>query len=173
MAKRTAAEIMEQTRKILEALEKEKARSKDQHRVHVTAADIEKKLKRANSPMFAGHGWSGASPGGLMLYNVQIWNPDPVEVFFLFVHVWVGSGHADPVIGTFLSNVDTRFPRLTEPVFGGLKLKPSTMATLNFSMAVPAGVPKTNYIGNACLMQLNGLDVGNYLDRSGFVFPVQ
>ncbi len=173
MAKRTAAEIKEQTKKILEALEKEKARHKDQYRTHATAEDIEKKLKRANSPMFAGQGWSGASPGGPLLYNVQIWNPDPVEAFYLFVHVWVGSGHADPVIGTFLSNVDTRFPRLTEPTFGGLKLKPSTMATLQFSMAIPAGMQKSNYIGNACLMQLNSLDVGTYLDRCGWVFPVQ
>jgi hypothetical protein len=71
----------------------------------------------------------------------------------LFAHVWVGSGNVDPTVGTFLLNVDTRFPRLTEPAFTGLALAAGEMAMLNFTIKVPSTVEKkTNYIGNSCLM---------------------
>ena len=46
-------------------------------------------------------------------YNLGIWNPDPVQATSLFAHVWVGSGNIDPTVGTFLLNVDQRFPRRT------------------------------------------------------------
>jgi hypothetical protein len=48
--------------------------------------------------------------------NVGIRNPDPSQAIWLFAHAWVGSGNVDPAVGTFLLNVDTRFPRLTEPL---------------------------------------------------------
>lgn len=84
----------------------------------------------------------------------------------------MGSGNIDPVVGTFLLNVDNRFPRLTMPSFSGLTLAAGASATLNFTLKVPATVEKTNYIGNSCLMRFNWHDVGAYLDRGVFVFKV-
>ncbi len=65
-----------------------------------------------------------APPGGTLTGRVGITFPDPSAVpeqSDLYVHVWIGSGNIDPVLGTFLSNVDTRFPRLTEPRPPGLR----------------------------------------------------
>jgi hypothetical protein len=70
-------------------------------------------------------------------------------------------------IGTFLLNVDTRFPRLTEPIFAGLTLAAGASATISFALQVPTTVERTNYLGNSCLMRFNWHDVGTYLDRIG------
>ena len=50
----------------------------------------------------------------------------------LYVHVWVGSGNVDPVVGTFLLNVDTHFPRLTQPKTFGLQLASVAGTLLTF-----------------------------------------
>jgi hypothetical protein len=90
----------------------------------------------------------------------------------IFVHNWIGSGNIDPILGTFLLNVDSRFPRQTMPSFPGTTLAPSASTSFAFNIAIPAGVQKTNYLGNSCLMQFNWHDRGLYLDRSVFVFNV-
>src|SRR5262245_31150114 len=124
------------------------------------------------SPMIVFQTWNGSSPaGGTIYYNVGIWNPDPSQANWLFAHAWVGSGNVDPVVGTFLLNVDTRFPRPTEPAFAGAAISPSSLLTISFTLKVPA-VQKTNYLGNTCLMQFNWEDVGVYLDRSVWPFTV-
>jgi hypothetical protein len=78
----------------------------------------------------------------------------------------------DPAVGTFMLNVDTRFPRLTEPAFAGASISPSSSLTISFALQVPAGVQKTNYLGNTCLMQFNWHEVGVYLDRGVWPFTV-
>jgi hypothetical protein len=74
------------------------------------------------------------------------------DVFSLgFVLIWVGTGNADPIVGTFLLNVDTRFPRLMQPI---LSLTSGSYATLNFSLKIPATVEKgQNFMGQSCLMR--------------------
>lgn len=100
----------------------------------LTPEQIEEKLKRANCPFLAGGAYTGAtSPGGTISSIINIYNPDPTPVDDLFVHVWVGSGNADPTIGTFLLNVDTRFPRLTQPSGGGLQMASGKVAGSRFS----------------------------------------
>ena len=141
----------------------------------VTSEDVERKLNRTNSPMIVSQtgSWTGATPlGGTFTYNLGLYNPDPTQALGLFAHVWVGSGNVDPTIGTFLLNVDTRFPRLTLPGFAGLTLPAGGSTVLTFSMKVPSTVEKTNYLGNSCLMRFNWHDVGTYLDRGVFVFTV-
>jgi len=122
--------------------------------------------------MIVSQGWNSTSPGGSVNYNLGIYNPDPTNAIWLFAHVWVGSGNVDPVTGTFLSNIDTRFPQLTEPKFDGLKLAAGASATLCFTLNVPSTAQKTNYLGNSCLMAFTWHDVGTYLDRGIFVFAV-
>lgn len=175
MAKLTAAQIKEQTRKIQEEIEKQRRRLKtsEQNFTALSPEEIDAKLKRVKSPMIVFQGWSGAAaPGGTINYSVGVWNPDPTPASNLFVHVWVGSGNVDPTTGTFLLNVDPRFPRLTEPPFFGATIAPSTSVTLTYALKVPAGVDKSNYLGNSCLMQFNWHDVGQYLDRGVFPFQV-
>ena len=75
-------------------------------------------------------------------------------------------------MGEALELVDPRFPRLTQPDFFGLQLAPNATQQLNFTLQVPAGVERTNYLGNSFLVQLVWHDPGLYLDRSVFVFKV-
>lgn len=171
-SKWTAAEIKDHTKKILDVVAKLKKENKLANFTGITEEEIAKKFTRINSPMIVSQGWGGTSPGGTINYSLGIYNPDPTTAIWLFAHVWVGSGNVDPVVGTFLSNVDTRFARLTLPAPTGLTLAPGASTTLNFVLKVPSTVEKTNYIGNSCLMQFNWHDTGLYLDRGVFVFAV-
>ena len=171
-SKWTAAQTKAHMEKIQEAVRRHKRENKEEHFTSVTPEEIEKKLKRVNSPMIVFQGWNSTSPGGTVNYSLGIYNPDPNRAIWLFAHAWVGSGNVDPNTGSFLLNVDTRFPRLTQPLFDGLQLAPGASATLTFSMVVPANIEKSNYLGNSCLMQFNWHDIGTYLDRSVFVIGV-
>lgn len=175
-AKWTKAQIKEQTKRILEAVEEHKRLvKKGEGFTAVSPEDIERKLTRVNSPMIVSQSgsWTGSTPpGGTFTYNLGLFNPDPTQAIWLFAHVWVGSGNVDPVTGTFLLNVDARFPRLTLPGFAGLTLPAGGQTVLKFTMKVPATAEKTNYLGNSCLMQVNWHDLGQYLDRGVFVFTV-
>jgi hypothetical protein len=168
----TAEQIKEQTKRIQEAIEKHKRENKEEHFTSITPEEIVHKLKRVKSPMIVSQSWGSAPPGGTVNYGVGIYNPDPTVAIWLFAHVWVGSGNADPTVGTFLLNVDPRFPRLTQPAPTGLTLASNASATLNFALQVPTTAEETNYIGNSCLMRVNWHDVGEYLDRGVFVFTV-
>lgn len=168
----TAAQIKEQTRRIQKAIEKHRQENMGEHFTAVTPEEIKKKLKRVKSPIIVSQGWNSSTPGGTVNYSLGLYNPDPTQAIWLFAHVWVGSGNVDPTIGTFLLNVDTRFPRLTQPTFDGLTLGAGASATLSFALEVPSTVEKTKYLGNSCLMQFNWHDVGTYLDRGIFVFEV-
>jgi hypothetical protein len=175
MAKFTAAKIKEQIKKIQQALEKEKSRYRDQNLtvIEVKPEDIERKLRRMKSPFIIAQSFNASTPaGGTMPYDVAVWNPDPTEAFFVFAHAWVGSGNVDPVLGTFLLNVDTRFPRLTEPEPFGATIEPSSLFHIIFALKVPTGVQKTSYLLNVCLIQFGFFDVGGFLDRGGVPFKV-
>ena len=167
-----AAEIQQHVTKIQAAIEKIKRENKGEHFTSITPDEIEKKFKRVNSPMIISQGWNSTTPGGTVNYSLGIYNPDPAQAIWLFAHVSVGSGTVAPVTGTFLLNVDPRFPRLTQPAFAGLTLASGASAVLSYALKVPATVEKTNYLGNSCLMQFNWHDIGKYLDRSVFVFGV-
>jgi hypothetical protein len=93
----------------------------------------------------------------------------------LYAQLWVGSGNVDPTIGSFLLNVDTRFPRITQPAsFSGLQMAggPATVASLAFNLSVPTGIEPLHYTAQTCLFRAGWLDVGQYLDRAMFVFAV-
>jgi hypothetical protein len=168
----TSAQIKQQTKKIQEAIEKHKGENREEHFTSLTSEEIERKLKRVNSPMIVSQGWSNTTPGGTFNYNVGIHNPDPISAGNLYVHVWIGSGNADPIVGTFLLNVDPRFPRLTQPAFFGLSIPSGANATLSFSIKAPTTIEKASYLGNSFLMQLNYHDVGQPLDRGVFPFAI-
>lgn len=168
----TAAQVKEQVEKIKQVIEKHRRDNKEDHFSALTPEEIEKKLKRVHSPMIVSQGWGSTTPGGTVNYSVGVYNPDPVQANWLFVHIWVGSGNIDPTHGSFLLNVDARFPRLTQPASAGLTLAPGASTTVTFGLKVPATIEKTNYLGNSCLMRLNWHDIGTYLDRGVFVFGV-
>ena len=172
-AKWTSAQIKEHIQKIQAVIKQQKRLvKKGENFTAVTPEDIERKLKRVNSPMIISQGWGNTTPGGTINYNLGLYNPDPSQAIWLFAHVWVGSGNIDPTVGTFLLNVDMRFPRLTQPKFSGLTLAAGASTVLSLTLKVPTAIEKTNYLGNSCLMQFNWHDIGTYLDRSVFVFEV-
>lgn len=167
----TAAQVKDTVKNVEKAVQKFKRENKQANYTAITAEEVERKLKRVNSPMIVFQSWNDAAAGGTVNYNLGIFNPDPTQAVGLFAHVWVGSGNVDPIVGTFLSNVDSRFPRLTQPDFAGLTLASGASGNLRFALKVPT-VEKTEYLGNSCLMQVNWHDVGTYLDRGVFVFTV-
>jgi hypothetical protein len=165
--KKHIAKIQELTK------EAEKQQKPNHHVTVVTPEEIDRKLRRVNSPMIVSQGWTSSAPaGGVINYSVGLYNPDPTQAIWLFGHVFIGSGNPDPVTGTFLLNVDDRFPRLTQPDFAGLNIPAGGSASLSYSIVIPANVQKTNYLGNTALMQFNWHDIGTLLDRSVFVFKV-
>lgn len=126
-----------------------------------------------------------APPGGIIHGRMYVDFADPATVpseSGIYVHVWIGSGNIDPDLGTFLMNVDSRFPRLTQPKVPGLQpgvsqapeipVRPDS-SLLDFKLQVPSHVEQTNYLGNICLMQRAGFDVGTYLGRASFEFRVR
>jgi hypothetical protein len=138
-----------------------------------TADQLRSKLARTNSPMIVFQSWSGSAPrGGALNYTVGINNPDPDPWIWLFAHVFVGPANVARNVDDAVSAVDSRFPRLTMPEFAGLTLDPGVTQSLSFSLEVPAGVDPSNYLGNTILFQSTWHDVGEYLDRSLFVFGV-
>ena len=175
-SKWTSAQIKKHVQNIQQVIEQQKRLVKHgESFTAVTPEDIERKLKRTNSPMIISQtgSWTGPTPlGGTLSYSVGLYNPDPTTANNLFAHVWVGPGNVEPTVGTFLLNVDTRFPRLTQPAFAGLMLTAGASAVLSFALRVPSTVENSNYLGNCCLMRFNWHDVGTYLDRGVFVFTV-
>lgn len=165
-------EVVDHMQKIRKIIEAEKKASKAENFTSVSDEELEIKFLRVNSPMIIWQSWNHTNQGGQVNYRMGIYNPDPTQSIWTFAHVWVGSGHVDPVVGTFLGNIDTRFPQLTEPGFPGLNIAPGNTGVLDFALQVPSSVDETNYLGNSCLMRANWHDVGQYYDRGLFVFKV-
>jgi hypothetical protein len=138
-----------------------------------TEDQLKKKLGQARSPMIIYQSWNGgAAAGGTINYEVGIYNPDPTPWIWLFVHLFVGPGNMVADIGEALAPVDQRFPRLTQPRFDGLTINSGATEHLNFSFTIPAGMQKSNYMGNSFLFQSVWHDIGEYIDRGVFVFEV-
>lgn len=171
--KLTRAQIKAHIKNIQDAMGKQKREAEKRGYLFksLTPEQIEEKLKRANSPFLAGGAYTGGtSPGGTISSVISIYNPDPTPIDDLFVHVWVGSGNADPAVGTFLLNVDTRFPRLTEPSGAGLRMTSGEVAAIQVDLTVPTSVERTNYMEQICLFRW--LEPAQYLDRGMFIFAV-
>jgi hypothetical protein len=168
--------VAEHMSRIHEFLRKQEATAKKEgwNYTSISEDELAVKLSRVHSPMIVFQGWSGfTSPGGSISYSVGIYNPDPQARGSLYAHVFVGAANMAPDVSAALSAVDPRFPRLTMPAFFGLTVAPGATATLQFTVAVPSNVEKTNYLGNTFLFQATYHDLGVYLDRSVFPFGVQ
>ena len=162
----TPEQVTEHIKNIAKAVEKHKKENKEKHFEAITPEEIEEKLKRINSPIISSLGYGGATPGGTFNFSVAIYNPDPVSFNSLYVCTFVGTGNIDPVLGTFLLNVDTRFARLTGPAnFSGQTLAPSASTSFSYTLNVPAATEKTVYMVNVCLYKRNYFDTGTYYDR--------
>jgi hypothetical protein len=168
----TEAQIKAHIQTIQKIVEKAKRENKGEHFIGITPEQIREKLKHVNSPFITSLGWNSTTPGGTVGLGITVFNPDPTPTSSVFAHVWVGSGNIDPAVGSFLNNVDPRFPRLTEPPFFGLTLASGASTSLTYSIKVPATIEKSNYLGNANLIQVNWFGVGLNLGRAAFVFTV-
>lgn len=143
----------------------------------VRNADQVAERERSSEPFLAGFGWSlSAPPGGIVMGRVTIRFPDPAAVppnSGLYVHAW---------IGTDVSGVDDRFPRLTQPKVPGLQpglsqvpefpAHPDT-ALLDFRLQVPPDVALSVYLGNVALLRRLPFEPDEVLDRTTFAFRVR
>lgn len=169
----TEDEKTKHIKKIQEEVEKhKKSIKKGDNFTSATEDQLREKLGRVNSPMIVSQGWGGAAPGGSFTYSVGVYNPDPVAKGNLICHVFVGSGNPVSDTGTFLLNVDSRFPRLTQTPPFGFSLNPGETKTISFNIQVPSTVQPSGYLGNTALFSINFHDIGTYLDRAVFVFNV-
>jgi len=167
--------IEEQVRSILDeiAQRREEARAKGLNFTALSEEQIRKKLARKVSPLMVWQSWVGSAPSGLTItYKVGIHNPDPTGQFGIFDHLFIGPANPVSDVGAALSTVDTRFPRLTLPEFDGLSIDPATTKYLSFAIKVPMDIESTNYLGNSFLFRAEWHGVGEYIDRSAFVFRV-
>lgn len=150
------------------------AKKKEWNYTSVSEEEITRKLGRIDSPMIVFQSWSGStSPGGSISYTVGLYNPDPVRRSSIYAHVFVGPANMVRDVGTALTSVDARFPRLTMPDFFGLSIPSGGNDSLSFTVDVPCCVQKTNYLGNTFLFGASYHDVGTYFDRSVFPFEVK
>lgn len=165
----------QQVRKVLAVIERHRKEA-TRKRLNFTAPDEEqliKKLPGTKSPMIVFQSWGGSVPkGGTLNYNIGIYNPDAFTQIWLFVHLFIGPANMVPDVGAALATVDSRFPRLALPKFAGLNISSGGSATLNFSIPIPASIEPSNYLGNSFLFRADWHDVGDYFDRSIFVFEV-
>jgi hypothetical protein len=165
----------EKLKSILDEIERHRKAAKDKKLKFTapTKKQIWKKLTKEGSPMIVFQSWSDTTLGGTFNYNVGIKNPDPTRRIWMFNHVFIGPANMDSDVGQALCTVDTRFPRLTLPDFAGLAIDSGATESLTYSIKVPNNVERTNYLGNSFLFRANWHDVGEYLDRSIFVFEVK
>ena len=165
----------EQVGKISKVIERHRKEA-GKKRQKFTAPDeeqLKKKLGKIKSPMIVSQGWgeSTGSPGTIN-YRIGIYNPDAFTQIWLFVHLFIGPANMVPDVGAALATVDSRFPRLTLPKFFGLSIGSGASETLSFSIPIPANMESSNYLGNSFLFRADWHDVGDYFDRSIFVFEV-
>lgn len=187
MAELTASEVEARATQIVETQDQLPGRAHDD--VTFTTVDLndaKQRLAATSDPFFGGFGWTmSAPPGGMVTGNVSVEFPQPDAVptnSNIYVQVWVGSGNVDPAIGTFLLNVDPRFPRLCEPKVPGLRPGTSQVpelpvppgrSLLSFRLRIPFDVEPSVYLGNMCLVRLSPFSVGEVLGRAGFAFRVR
>jgi hypothetical protein len=145
----------EHIRKIEKAVEKHKRKYETDQYTSFRPDEIERMLSLSNNPWIIGYGFNTSTPGGTLPLSVGIYNPGALNGTNLYIHVWIGSGIVDPTGDTFLLNVDTRFPRLTEPGFPGLIVNSLSTADINLTLDIPATIEKTKYLLNICLMKIS------------------
>jgi hypothetical protein len=166
--------LKEHIRNIEKAVKKHKKENKGKRFTFVPPDEIESRLKPANTSIF--HSISSAQRVRLGQTNhcsVGIYNPGPDRSGPLAVHVWVGFHIVDATGGTFLLDVDKRFPRLRQPPYSpGIEVDADSYVTLGgFPLAIPTTVEKTGYVVNACLVE----ELWGYhklLDRAIIAFEV-
>ena len=174
MEEKKIAHVSEKAKTLLAEIEKhrEEAKKKGLMFTALSEDEVFRKLTKKKSPMIVWQSWNSAAPGGSINYSVGIHNPDPDQKIWLFCHVFVGLANIAEDVSDAVSAVDSRFARLTLPDFSGLSIASGATNSLSFSLPVPTNVERTNYLGNCFLFMSTWHDLGEYLDRSLFVFKV-
>jgi hypothetical protein len=175
MAVRSAADVAKawKTAEAEIARERKNRERKGETFTGLTKEEFEKKMKRVDSPMIVWQSWSGsAPPGGTISYTVGVQNPDAFGWVWLAVSVSIGNRNAIVSNDEFMTTFDARFPTYAKPATTGFSLAAGATTSQAFTIKIPAGVEKTGYFANACLVQLNWHDVGKYLDRGLCFFDV-
>jgi len=86
----TPAQIKNHIKNIQEAIEKQRRKheQKGEQFVSITPEQIEKKLKRVNSPFITGHGYNPkTTPGGTVPYVLYFYNADTTQYGLVFAQL--------------------------------------------------------------------------------------
>ena len=159
--------------KVREAIEKHRKAGKFEHFDALTDEEIEKKLKRTNTPFISSLGYSSnTTPGGSFTFSAGVSNPDPVTVSEMYVYTQIGPGLAVTDNGIALLAVDDRWNRLAAPAPFGLSLPSGGFGSASVTIKAPSNIEKTTYFASVFLLRRQAFDVSLVLDRAGFAFAV-
>ena len=143
------------------------AKKKGQHFTSIPPDEIEKVLKRANTPILSGFttGFNPVKPGQTIRTAFDVYNPGPDGAGNLSVHVWVGFQIVDANGGTCCWISISGFPasRSRSGRVNGWDALSSELFG-PFSLAIPTQVEKTIYVLNACLVQWTYDPRGGYFE---------
>jgi hypothetical protein len=172
MRKKTEKEVRQEVERLLKeiALFKEDAQRKGFAFSSLSEEELVKKVRgeSSNSPFMCAQGWSGGGPAGDEAgYSVTIYNPDPEEMWPVFVTIFFGLGNFFDDIAQAWIGRDTRWPTLSTEQF---TLEPGVYISQNLKYIVPIDIPSSTYLGNSVLWYAQLHDKGDYLDRSLFWF---
>lgn len=158
---------------VMLAKQRKEREGKDEVYAAITREEFEAKMKRVNSPFIVAHGWPATiSPGGTMLYWVQVICFDIIPAQNLALAVFFGNRNAIASNDEFLSSFDPRFPTYAKGAPNGFTLGPAGNSTFWFQLTIPTGIERTGYFGNTVMQRIGHVDVGTYLDRACFFFDV-
>lgn len=169
----TKAQIERHVETVEAAVEKARREHTGDQFVGITADEIREALAKADSPFISFIGWTSATPGSTINVTVGVFNPDPPpSVTALYLHLFIGPTHAVTDVGEYFLSADTRFHGSMQPGAPGFVLASGASTAFTFSLAVPASIQKTNYVGNAALVRARAFDVGLLLSRATFTLTV-
>jgi hypothetical protein len=170
MAKKTDKEVQQQVEQVLREIELHKQQTQQRGLTYsgLSEEQIVKKVRgeTAKSPFITGEGWtSGTHPGSPATYSVNIFNPDPVGYYPMFVTIFFGLANFFGNIAEGWEGRDKRWPELSTAPFS---ISAGGSTTQNFSYTVPVGVPLSTYLGEAVVWVGDFHDIGKYFDRGFF-----
>lgn len=172
MRKKTEKEVKQEVERLLKeiVLFKEDAQRKGFTFSSLSEEELVKKVRgeSSNSPFMYVHGWNSGGPAGDEAgFSVRIYNPDPEEMWLVFVTIFFGLGNFFDNIAHAWIGRDTRWPALSTEKF---TLEPGVNITKSLKYIVPTDIPSSTYLGNSVLWHAQLHDKGDYLDRGFFWF---
>jgi hypothetical protein len=166
MQKKGKKEINEHLRTILADIEvrRKKADKKGLKFASLTEEQLRKKLKSLKTPFISSTTWTNiGSVTSNFIFDITIYNPDPVPHFHLTAYAFFGPANTISDIGLALISADPELNRM----FAQIDLINSgTTGTFSFNFRFPTGTQSGLHLINGFVFVRNPFDVGDFIDRT-------